>query len=157
MIDDISLEILKILQEKARIPNVEVARQVGMAPSAVLERIRKLEKQRIIEGYEVRLNPKFFNKGLIAFITVKTDNHANEIEIGKKLARRPKVQEVHYVAGEDAFLVKLRGADTEEIGRLIRDTIKSIEGVLLTKTSIVMSTYKETAQFPIDDAGSNRS
>ena len=60
MIDDISLEILKILQEKARIPNVEVARQVGMAPSAVLERIRKLEKQRIIEGYEVRLNPKIF-------------------------------------------------------------------------------------------------
>jgi Lrp/AsnC family leucine-responsive transcriptional regulator len=58
---------------------------------------------------------------------------------------------VHYVAGEDAFLVKLRGADTEEIGRLIRETIKSINGVQLTQTSIVMSTYKETAQFPIDD------
>jgi DNA-binding Lrp family transcriptional regulator len=47
--------------------------------------------------------------------------------------------------------VKLRGADTEEIGRLIRETIKSIDGVRLTETSIVMSTYKETAQFPIDD------
>ena len=151
MIDDTSLKILKILQEKARIPNVEVARQVGMAPSAVLERIRKLEKQKIIDGYEVRLNPEFFNKGLIAFITVKTDEHADEIEIGKKLAHRPKVQEVHYVAGEDAFLVKLRGADPEEIGRLIRETIRSIDGVRLTKTSIVMSTYKETAQFPIDD------
>jgi Lrp/AsnC family leucine-responsive transcriptional regulator len=54
------------------------------------------------------------------------------------------------VAGEDAFLVKLRGADTKEIGRLIRETIRSIDGVQLTKTSIVMSTYKETAQFPID-------
>ena len=151
MIDGISLEILKILQEKARIPNVDVARHVGMAPSAVLERIRKLEKQKIIEGYEVRLNPKFFDKGLIAFITVKTDENADEIEVGKKLARRPNVQEVHFVAGEDAFLVKLRGADTEEIGRLIRDTIKSINGVQLTKTAIVMSTYKETAQFPIDD------
>jgi Lrp/AsnC family leucine-responsive transcriptional regulator len=151
MIDDISLEILKILQEKARIPNVEVARQVGMAPSAILERIRKLEKQRIIEGYEVRLNPKVFNKGLIAFITVKTDENADEIQVGKKLARRPQVQEVHYAAGEDAFLVKLRGSDTEEIGRLIRETIKSIDGVRLTKTAIVMSTYKETAQFTIDD------
>lgn len=150
MIDEISLEILKILQEKARIPNVEVARQVGMAPSAILERIRKLEKQKIIEGYEVRLNPKFFDKGLIAFITVKTDESADEIEVGKKLARRPQVQEVHYVAGEDAFLVKLRGSNTEEIGRLIRETIKSIDGVQLTKTGLVMSTYKETAQFPID-------
>ena len=149
MIDEINLNILKILQEKARIPNVDVARQVGLAPSAVLERIRKLEKQRIIDGYEVRLNPKFFNKGLIAFITVKIDKHADEIAVGRKLAYRPHVQEVHYVAGEDAFLVKLRGADTEEIGRLIRETIKSIDGVQLTKTAIVMSTYKETAQFPI--------
>jgi len=124
---------------------------IGLAPSAVLERIRKLEKQGIIEGYEVRLNPKFFAKGLIAFITVKTDKYADEKEVGEKLARRPKVQEVHYVAGDDAFLVKLRGADTEEIGRLIRDTIKSIDGVQLTKTAIVLSTYKETAQFPIED------
>jgi Lrp/AsnC family leucine-responsive transcriptional regulator len=141
MIDEINLNILKILQEKARIPNVDVARQVGLAPSAILERIRKLEKQKIIDGYEVRLNPKFFAKGLVAFITVKTDEHADEIEIGKKLAHRPHVQEVHYVAGEDAFFVKL----------LIRETIRSIDGVQLTKTSIVMSTYKETAQFPIDD------
>ena len=43
MLDEISLKILKILQEKARIPNIEVARQVEMAPSAVLERIRKME------------------------------------------------------------------------------------------------------------------
>jgi Lrp/AsnC family leucine-responsive transcriptional regulator len=151
MIDRKSLEILNILREKARIANVDVARQVGMAPSAVLERIRKLENHKIIAGYEVRLDPKFFNKGLIAFVTVKTDENADEIEVGKKLARRPQVQEVHYIAGEDAFLVKLRGADTEDIGRLIRETIRSIDGVRLTKTAIVMSTYKETSQFPIDD------
>jgi Lrp/AsnC family leucine-responsive transcriptional regulator len=151
MIDRKSLEILNILREKARIANVDVARQVGMAPSAVLERIRKLENHKIIAGYEVRLDPKFFNKGLIAFVTVKTDENADEIEVGKKLARRPQVQEVHYIAGEDAFLVKLRGSDTEDIGRLIRETIRSIDGVRLTKTAIVMSTYKETSQFPIDD------
>jgi Lrp/AsnC family leucine-responsive transcriptional regulator len=151
MIDETNLNILKILQDKARIANVDVARQVGLAPSAVLERIRKLEKQNIIDGYEVRLNPKFFSRGLVAFIMVKIDEHADEIEIGKKLSYRPHVQEVHYVAGEDAFLVKVRGSDTEEIGRLVRETIRSIDGVQLTKTSIVLSTYKETAQFPIDN------
>ena len=56
-IDEIDHRILEILQEKARVPNAEVARQVGMAPSAVLERIRKLEERGFIEGYEVRLNP----------------------------------------------------------------------------------------------------
>ena len=152
MIDEISLKILKILQKKARIPNVEVARQVGLAPSAVLERIRKLEKQGIIKGYEVRINPEFFNRSLVAFLTVKTSENANDAEIGKKLAHRPKVQEVHYVAGDDAFLVKIRGTDLEEIDRLIREKIKSIDGVHSIKTSIAFTTYKETSQLTIDKA-----
>ena len=155
MIDEISLKILRILQKKARIPNVEVARQVGLAPSAVLERIRKLEKQGIIEGYEVRLNPEFFDRGLVAFITVRTNESADDAEIGKKLARRPKVQEVHYVAGDDAFLVKVRGRDLEELDRLIREKIKSIDEVRSVNTAIVFSTYKETSQIPIDETGKN--
>ena len=149
MIDDVSLKILKILQQKARIPNVEVARQVGMAPSAVLERIRKLEKQGFIDGYEVRLNPKRFARSLVAFVSVKLKKLDAEIKIGQALARSPEVQEVHYVAGEDAFWVKIRAADTEALSRLIRDNIAAIEGVQSTRTTIVLSTYKETARIPI--------
>lgn len=151
MIDEISLKILKILQEKARIPNVEVARQVGMAPSAVLERIRKLEKQGIIDGYEVRLNPKRFARNLVAFVTVKPGRPADETSLGEKLTRIPEVQEVHYVAGEDAFLLKVRVADPEELGRLTRDKIAALKAVRSTRTAIVLSTFKETAKIPIQD------
>ena len=150
MIDAISLKILKILQKKARIPNVEVARQVGMAPSAVLERIRKLEKQGFIDGYEVRLNPKRFAKSLVAFVRVKIKKLSDEKKIGEKLTRIAEVQEVHYVAGEDAFLVKVRAADPEDLGRLIRDKIAAIASVRSTQTAIVLSTYKETARIPIE-------
>ena len=150
MIDDIGLKILKILQEKARIPNTEVARQVGMAPSAVLERIRKLEKQGFIDGYEVRLNPKRFARSLVAFVTVKLKKLGEEIKVGETLSGIPEVQEVHYVAGEDAFLVKIRTADTESLSRLARDKIASIGAVQSTQTAIVMSTYKETARIPIE-------
>ena len=151
MIDGISLKILKILQEKARIPNVEVARQVGLAPSAVLERIRKLEKQGIIDGYEVRLNPKRFARSLVAFVSVKVKKIGDEIKVGKQLARIPEVQEVHYVAGDDAFLVKVRVADTQALGQLTRDKIASNAAVQSTQTAIVLSTYKETAKIPIDE------
>jgi Lrp/AsnC family leucine-responsive transcriptional regulator len=150
MIDAVSLKILKILQEKARIPNVEVARQVGMAPSAVLERIRKLEKQGFIDGYEVRLNPKRFAKSLVAFVKVKIKKLSDEKKAGDKLSRIPEVQEVHYVAGEDAFLVKVRVADTEDLGRLTRNKIAAIASVRSTQTAIVLSTYKETARIPIE-------
>ena len=151
MIDEISLKILKILQEKARIPNVEVARQVGLAPSAVLERIRKLEKQGIIDGYEVRLNPKRFAKSMVAFVHVKLKTPGDEIKVGEKLSLIPEVQEVHYVAGEDSFLVKVRVADTQALGRLTRDKIASSAAVQSTQTAIVLSTYKETARIPIEN------
>ena len=82
--DSINLEILNILQEKARIPNVEVSRQVGLAPSAVLERIRKMEKQGVIDGYEVRLNPERFNSAQVAFVHIKTSAPMSD-QIGAQL------------------------------------------------------------------------
>lgn len=149
MIDEISLKILMILQEKARIPNVEVARQVGMAPSAVLERIRKLEKLGFIDGYEVRLNPSRFKCQQVAFVTVTLEPQADIPMVGEKMAQLPEVQEVHYVAGQDGFLVKVRVADTEALGKLIHQSLNRIQHVKTTHTVIAMSTYKETARIPI--------
>ena len=149
MIDEISLKILKILQEKARIPNVEVARQMEMAPSAVLERIRKMERQGIIDGYEVRLNPDRFNRRQVAFIQVQVS--AGAICAGEAFAAIPEVQEVHYVAGDDSYLLKLRVADTEELGVILRDKINLVDGVTATRTATVLHTYKETATLPLSD------
>ena len=151
MIDGIDLQILKILQKKARIPNVEVARQVDMAPSAVLERIRKLEKQGFIDGYEVRLNPKRFQRNLVAFVMVTTKHPKQQPKTAKRLSAIPETQEIHEVAGEDGILVKIRGSDTAELGRLLEKKIAVIDAVSSTRTMIVMSTLKETARIPIDD------
>ncbi|MFV0439496.1 MAG: Lrp/AsnC family transcriptional regulator [Desulfopila sp.] len=150
MIDGISMDILKILQDKARIPNVEVSRQVGLAPSAVLERIRKMEKSGIIDGYEVRLNPERFSRSQISFIHITTALPGpDQATIGERLAAIPAVQEVHFIAGEDGFIVKARTADTAELGELLRSQICTIEGVLSTRTTTVLRSYKETAKIPI--------
>jgi len=150
MIDEIGFKILRILQHKARIPNVEVARQVEMAPSAVLERIRKLENQGYIDGYEVRLNPSRFNRAVVAFVVVRlTTLDANDAA-GRELARLPAVQEVHFITGEDAFLVKLRVSGAAELEELIRSRIAGIPGVKETRTHIALATVKETSLFPIE-------
>ncbi len=150
MLDKKSLKILKILQEKARIPNTEVSREVGLAPSAVLERIRKMENQGIIDGYEVRLNPHRFSRSQIVFISVE---YASEDDldgaIGKKLAIIDEAQEVHYMSGNAAYLVKIRVADIEELNTVLRNKILTIKGVRTTTTLPVMSTYKETAKILI--------
>ncbi len=150
MIDPVGIQILKILQRKARIPNVEVARQIGMAPSAILERIRKLENLGYIDGYEVRLNPSRFNRRMVVFAWVHPQTAAAIDSVGKRLAALAAVQEVHYVSGEDAFVAKLRVADTGALDQLLRDKIRPIEGVQAVRTHIALSTIKESAHIPID-------
>ena len=148
--DEINLKIIKILQEKARIPNVDVARIIDMAPSAVLERIRKLEKQGYIDGYEVRLNPEKFNRKMIAFITVNEKGESMNNQLGDALSNIPGVQEVHYVSGNDSYLVKIRVSGHEEVRRIVRENIQSQPGVHSTQTSIVLESYKETSSIVID-------
>lgn len=155
MIDETGLKILSILQDKARIPNVEVARQVGMAPSAVLERIRKLEKTGIIDGYEVRLNPERFNRRLLAFVNVQTDMQTGLASVGESLAAVPEVQEVHFIAGEDGYLIKVRVSDTGELQSLLETKILSIPAVRSLRTSIVMTTLKETYRIPLGEIDAN--
>ncbi len=158
MIDEISLKILKILQDKARIPNVEVARQVGLVPSAVLERIRKLEKLGFIDGYEVRLNPQRFHRTLVGFIHLKVNPAEAGAELPEALSSWDEVQEVHYIAGEDGYLIKVRVSAPQDLDHLIRERITGLKGVQGTRSYIVMSTFKETARIPIEglDCGESR-
>jgi Lrp/AsnC family leucine-responsive transcriptional regulator len=150
--DEISFKILKILQEKARVPNIEVARQVGMAPSGVLERVRKLEKEGIIDGYEVRLNPTRFDRGLVAFVFIRLQAGSDQSNFGKALSAIADVQEVHYVAGEDGFMVKVRVSDPAQLERVRREKIAALPQVRSTRTVIALHTYKETARIPLDDS-----
>ncbi len=149
-LDDISLKILKILQEKARVPNVEVARQINMAPSAVLERIRKLEKQGVIDGYEVILNPVRFNRTFVAFVDVYLSAGADMDEAGKMLTDIAEVQEVHFVAGKDCFHVKVRVSDATALNTLLKERIHASDLVRKTETSVSLATLKETSQIPLE-------
>lgn len=148
MIDNTSLKILQILQRKARIPNVEVSRKVGLAPSAVLERIRKMEKQGIIDGYEVRLNPERFNRSQVAFVHITTEPSKTR-EIGEALSKIIEVQEVHFVTGGDCFLIKLRCENSETLGEILCNKIQAINGVTSTRTETVLATVKETNRIPL--------
>ena len=122
---------------------------INLAPSAVLERIRKMEQQGIIERYEVRLNPEQFHCQQVSFIHVKLESNRDVSDICSSLASITEIQEVHFIAGEDCILLKVRTSDTTELDQLLRLKILPIQGVRSTKTFPVLSTTKETAQIPI--------
>ncbi len=149
MIDDIDREILSIFQGCARTNNAEIARQVGMAPSAVLERVRKLEKRGVIEGYEARLSPRAIGLDLLAFVFVRTNETLGHQETGEQLAAIPEVQEVHHVAGEDCYLIKVRARGPQALGKLLRGTLGQIPSVVSTRSTIVLDTVKESGRLPL--------
>ena len=153
MLDPTDLAILLRLQANARVSNADIARQLDMAPSAILDRIRKLEQRGVIQGYTARIDPAAVGLGLTAFILVRTEERVGAGTIGQALARIPEVLEVHHVAGEDCYLVKARVSDTAGLSRLLRERFGRLKGVRNTRSTIVLSTVKESQALPLRSEG----
>lgn len=152
MIDDKDLEILAILQENARTSNAEIARRVGLAASAVFERVRKLEERGVIRGYAALVDPLALDLPLTAFVYVKTNERVSEHTTADRIGNLPGVQEVHHIAGEDCYVVKVRTKSPQDLGRWLRERLGEISTVTSTRTTIVLGTMKETAALPIAEA-----
>ncbi len=148
MIDETDTQILNMLQQDARVSNAEIARQVNLAPSAVLERVRKLEERKVIRGFTASLDPKQVGLGLIAFVFVRTNECGDGTD--QMLAQIPEVLEVHDVAGEDSYLLKVRAEDPEDLAVLLREKLKAIPTVISTRTTVVLQTVKETTALPLN-------
>ncbi|MDF2858935.1 MAG: transcriptional regulator, AsnC family [Neobacillus sp.] len=139
--DLIDKKILYLLQSNARMSNANIAREIKLAPSVTLSRVRKLEEQGILTGYEARLNHHALGLDMLAFVLIKV---AGDKDIESLLVDIPGVQEVHNVAGDDCYLIKIRTRNTESLSLLLKEKVRGES--ISTKTIIVLNTLKETAQ-----------
>src|SRR5476651_1132114 len=130
VLDKTDLHILRLMQQNARISNAELARELGMAPSGVLERVKKLEQKNVILQYTTRLNPDALEQKLLAFIFMKAADGPGCNTTAQELAKIPEVQEVHHIAGEDCYLVKVRTYDSASLMQLMRGSFSKIPNLL---------------------------
>lgn len=151
LLDKIDFSILNLMQHNARISNADLARELSMAPSAVLERVKKLEQKKVIIQYTTRLNSTVLNQKLLAFVFMKSAEGLGCSNTGKELAKIPEVQEVHHIAGEDCYLIKIRTADSASLMELMRNSFSKIPNILSTRTTIVLETIKEQQQLIIPE------
>jgi len=150
--DKTDSKILSLLQENARITNAEIARQIGMVPSGVQERIRKLEEKGYISDYATHLSSGLLDLGLLAFIFVRTSETPGEIETAKKLAEFPEILEIHHVAGEDCYLLKVRLADNKSLAAFMREKFGTMPEIKSTNSVIVLETVKETCKLNLPES-----
>lgn len=154
-LDQIDLEILRLLQADGRTPNAELARQVGLTATPTLERVRRLERAGVIRRYAAHIDPAALGKGLVVFASVSLAMHdAENVEQFESAVRRvPAVLECHHVTGEADFLLKVVVADTREYERILLQHLTKLPGVRQIRSSVVLSTLKEETCIPIPTAG----
>jgi len=143
-LDDIDLKILSIIQDDARAPISKLAKQVGLSPPSVHERISKLEERGVIAEYVAVLDAKKLGKSLTAFIGITLDRTCcKDEDVINTLKMIPEVQEVHRIAGEEDLLLKVKIEDTSALEKMLINEVTGIKGVAKTRTMIALSSPVE--------------
>lgn len=143
ILDPIDYKLLGLLQQNARMTQLDMAAEVGLSQPAVAERMRKLEQEGIITGYAARVDGRKLGKDIIAFIGVRIEHPKYNAGFGKRILELPDVLECHRITGPDSYLLKVVTEDTQSLDRLISDLLRHIPGVTRTLTTVVMSSIKE--------------
>jgi len=150
-LDRTDLRILRALQADGRITNLDLAQQVHLSPTAVLERVKRLTREGFILGYEARLDPARLGAGMLVFIEVMLDRTAPDVMESFRAAVqvRPEILECHLVAGGFDYLIKTRVADMAAYREMLASVIWALPGVRETRTYAVMEEVKNTTALPL--------
>jgi Lrp/AsnC family leucine-responsive transcriptional regulator len=151
VLDRIDFKILRLLQQDGRMPNVELARRINLSPAPCLARVKKLEREGFIRGYQAQLDPDRLGLSLLAFVEVTLNRTTPDVFDKFRDAIRlvPEVEECHMVAGGFDYLVKVRCANMAAYRRILGEKLSVITGVMQTHTYVVMEEVKTAAPLSV--------
>ncbi|NVJ88571.1 MAG: Lrp/AsnC ligand binding domain-containing protein [Flavobacteriaceae bacterium] len=135
-IDGIDKIIIRRLLKDARTPVLSIAREVGISGAAIHQRLRKLEKSKLIDGYKMVINPKVLGYTTTAFIGIFLETASLYSTAIKRLKDIPEVVESYYTTGNYAIFIKILCKNNEDLMHLLNKDIQNIKGVSRTETFI---------------------
>ncbi len=149
-IDKIDEKILSILQKNGRISNVELARQIKMSPPPTLERVKKLERSGIIQGYVALADPSKLGLTCFTFVEVTLVRHGREgVErFMNAITKLDEVMECHHITGGADFLLKVASHDIPDYENFVLHKLTALPEVQHLKTMVVLSTLKHETRLP---------
>lgn len=151
MLNKVDIEILKILQEDARISNAELARRVNLSPPATLTRVRRLEENGLINQHVTLVNRGQAGYDMLCFVSVSLQLHDIEQVTGFREAVQhiPEVLECHHVTGDYDYLLKIVAHNTKDLESFLIEKLTPIPGVARIHTSLVLNEVKSTTVIPL--------
>ena len=146
--DDIDRRLLTALLADARTSWADLARQVGLSAPAVQDRVRKLEREGVLRGTTARLDAARAGLGVSALVGLQQREGVDADDIVDRLREVPEIEDCWFVAGEEAFVVKVRVADLDDLDRTLR-VLRHVPGVTRTRTTVVLNTpFEGRARVP---------
>ena len=152
-LDRIDLNILRCLQDNARISYVDLASQVGLSTTPCLEWVKRLERAGIIRGYKAVLDPKVLKANLLVFVEISLETQSPSVfdEFRRAVAKLPQIQECHLVSGQFDYILKCRIPEMSAYRQLLGDVVLTLPGVKESKSYVVMEEVKEEFSLYIPD------
>jgi len=150
-LDSTDLKIVDILQKEGRIANNELANRIGLTTTPTLERVKRLEREGVIEGYSARINKELVGKGLTVFVTVTLSVHQLNLmkEFTSAIQAIPEILACYNTTGEGDFLLEVVAKDTKDYEQLMRTKLTTLPDVQRLHTSIVLNTIKDKSLIPV--------
>ncbi len=150
--DTIDREVLTTLMEEGRMSWADLAQRTGLSAPAVAERVHRLEERGVITGYAALVNGATVGAHLTALVAVSLSGPDARAEFLRLVNDTVEVQECHHTAGEDDYVLKVRCGGTAELEHLVSNVLKGVPGVARTRTTVVLSTVKESVVVRLPEA-----
>jgi len=152
--DKIDRYILKALQKDGRKKNRELAKETGLAPSTMLDRVKKLEEKGVLQGYRAVMDPAKLGLNAQGFACISLDRHnVKDIQkLEKEIGKIPNVRACYHIAGRFDYLLHVVATSLNGFGDIVKDKLATISGIAKIETFLVYSEIKPDGGWPIDAA-----
>ena len=151
----IDKNILRVLQKDGRISYAALSRQVGLSATPCMERVKKLEREGIIQGYSASINPEYLDAALVVFVQVSLHRTSKSVfeDFRKAAEKLSEVQECYLLSGSFDYLIKARVASMAAYREFYGETLLNLPNLKDCTSFVVMEQIKETLVVPVKDKG----
>ncbi len=144
-LDTYNAAILQHLQADGRISNIELAKHVGLSPSACLRRVQDLERRGVLKGYRAIIDRKVLGQDVVIFVMVGLSGHLRKDSLAFEAAmdRAPEVQECHNITGSVEYILRVEVADLSAYKAFHADRLGTLSMVGSITSHIVLGASKD--------------
>lgn len=148
MIDSVDQKILQELQQDARLSSAQLAKRTKIPQTTVHYRLRRMEKEKIIKGYTVKIDYEKIGRAVMGYVLVLFDtavmkqNHLTYANLAQRLQRIPGVEDFAYTSGQYDIIIRVTASTIKELSSVVLEQLRLVPGVLRTESLMVMDYFE---------------